>query len=68
MTTTTKEFHFKEGDNYTPETLHEIGEFIANHLGVDLYENNNAQKGVFKSDNNITIIIENVTNENGGDK
>ena len=65
---TTKRFYFKEGDKTSPELLHDIGEFIAYHLGVDLVEGYIPYKGVLKSDIKIIITIGNGTEKNRNDK
>ncbi len=57
-TTITKKFHFHEGDNYTPELLQKIGEFIADHLDVDLVEDCTQERGTVKRDTKIIKTIE----------
>ncbi len=68
--TTTRRFNFYTDEPYTPESLHKIGEFIADHFNIDLVEGVMPERGIFKSSTNIIITIsyEQADNKNRKDK
>ena len=68
--TTTRRFNFYAGSNYTLADLEKIGQFISDHLDIDIIEGAEPERGVFKSATNIIITIgyEQADTKNGNEE